>query len=93
MLDYVRVINFCIIIIMKYCEVQSTQLIIAGEIVGLRLLCSSDVRAAKAQVAGWHSVLDGSRSHLQTSVQSGGKIHILQINFIGHFGDNLANSG
>jgi len=44
-----------------------------GETVRLRVLCTSNVGVAEAQVVGGHSVLDGTRSHLSTAIQSGGK--------------------
>jgi len=40
----------------------------AGEAIGLWVLCTSEDGLAKAQVTRWHSILDGTRSHLQTSI-------------------------
>ena len=66
-IDYVLSVNYID-------QLQAACLLGVGKTVGLWVLRTSDVRVTKAQVVGGHSILDGTRSHLQTTIQSGGEI-------------------
>ena len=64
---------------------------ISGQAVRLRLLCPSIARASQTKVAGWHALLDESRSHFTAALRSrGGHLVIRQVLIISlalrHFG-------
>ena len=53
---------------------------ISGQAVRLWLLCPSIARASQTKVAGWHALLDESRSHFTAALRSrGGHLVIRQV--------------